>query len=1227
MNYLTSADVTVSGAALFAAVPGVYPVDFTVTADLDVSVTVNFVVVEGNVIDKNKEYVLAATTPQIFTTTQAAAFIADSATPNKFYTKAGVNGYELSTGAILSASDVDVSGDNVFSVTPGTYPVTFAVIDDPTVSVIVNFVVVEGTVTGGDPEYVIAAKTPQVFTVTQAAAFIDNNTSNKFYNKAGVNGYSLSPAAILIANDIDVSGDTSFLATPGVYPVTFTVKGDPDVAVTVHFVVIEGNVIDENPEYVLAANTPQIFTTTQAAAFIADSTTPNKFYAKAGVNGYELSTGAILSASDVNVSGDGSFDDNPGVYAVTFAVAADTSVAVEVDFVVVDGNVTDGDPSYVIAAKTPQIFTTTQAAAFIGDTAQNKFYTKAGVNAYNLSTGAILSASDVDVSGDGSFDDNPGVYAVTFAVAADPDVSVNVDFIVVAGNVIDEDPDYVLAAETPQVFTEAQAAAFLLESNTNKFYDKAGVNGYELNGPTALVAGDVTVAGDGSFVATPGVYPVTFTVTADQNVSVKVDFVVADGNVIDKNPNYVIAADTPQVFTTTQAAAFIADTTPDKFYGEAGVNAYNLSTGAILTASDVSVSGNASFAAAPGVYPVTFAVAADTSVAVKVNFVVIEGNVIDENPEYVIAAETPQIFTTTQAAAFLSNTSTNKFYDKAGVNGYELSVPAALGAGDVTVSGSGQFAAAPGTYPVTFAVTADSTVSVTVDFVVLPGNVIIGNPDYVLAASTPVYLTVAQAAAFLSGGANYYAAAGVSGYDLTGQTAVALTSADVTRTGTLAATAGVYPVNFAVTNDPLINVDVEFIVYNTVAYNANGGTGSVPTDATRYTGGTATVKFSPLPTRTGYTFLGWSQSSSAASPSYIAAGLKAFTVTGNTTLYAVWKINTHTVTYYGNGNTSGSDPAATTHNYGTNAVVKGSETLARAGHTFLGWAQSSNATAATFAPGATFLVSGNVSFYAVWRANQAPPVAPVTYTVTYHGNGNTSGSDPAATTHNSGTNATVKGRETLARTDYTFAGWSASSTAAAATYAAGATLTVTGNVDLYAVWTKNAEPVVEVEEPEEPKADDVTETTETPRYEGFSAEDEAKLDAQTGNLITDLVNGNVPLGNGSTGAVWSLLSLLMSAVAVLISLLLIIGAALRRRRGEDEKQSNSGMLLILSCAAGFLTLIVWLILDDFSSPMAWINKWTIIVGLILLVHVALAAVYKVRSGAHGKDARDENKVA
>ncbi len=79
------------------------------------------------------------------------------------------------------------------------------------------------------------------------------------------------------------------------------------------------------------------------------------------------------------------------------------------------------------------------------------------------------------------------------------------------------------------------------------------------------------------------------------------------------------------------------------------------------------------------------------------------------------------------------------------------------------------------------------------------------------------------------------------------------------------------------------------LVKYTVTYDANGGSGA-PTDSNTYAlGTTVSAIFSPAPTRTGYTFAGWATTNSAVTATYSASGTTSFTITGNTTLYAIWE--------------------------------------------------------------------------------------------------------------------------------------------------------------------------------------------------------------------------------------------------------------------------------------------------------------------------------------------------
>lgn len=69
----------------------------------------------------------------------------------------------------------------------------------------------------------------------------------------------------------------------------------------------------------------------------------------------------------------------------------------------------------------------------------------------------------------------------------------------------------------------------------------------------------------------------------------------------------------------------------------------------------------------------------------------------------------------------------------------------------------------------------------------------------------------------------------------------------------------------------------------TIQFNANGGSGAPSSETTT---GSYTIN-TTQPTRIGYSFLGWSTSSSATSPSYYPGD--SLTVSSNTTLYAIWQ--------------------------------------------------------------------------------------------------------------------------------------------------------------------------------------------------------------------------------------------------------------------------------------------------------------------------------------------------
>ena len=211
----------------------------------------------------------------------------------------------------------------------------------------------------------------------------------------------------------------------------------------------------------------------------------------------------------------------------------------------------------------------------------------------------------------------------------------------------------------------------------------------------------------------------------------------------------------------------------------------------------------------------------------------------------------------------------------------------------------------------------------------------------------------------------------------------------------------------------------------TITYNLVGGTKGTNAPTSGTYGSTVIVD---NPTRSGYTFNGWTVSGTGASMS----GTSLTIGTGNITLTANWTANTYTISYTLNGGTKGSS-APTSGTYGSTVTVSNPT---RTGYTFNGWTVSG--TGASMSGTSLTIGAGNITLTAKWTAN--------TYTISYTLNGGTKGTN-APTSGTYGSTVTI---DNPTRTGYTFAGWTVSGTGASMS---GTSLTIgAGNITLTANW-------------------------------------------------------------------------------------------------------------------------------------------------------------------------------
>ena len=214
--------------------------------------------------------------------------------------------------------------------------------------------------------------------------------------------------------------------------------------------------------------------------------------------------------------------------------------------------------------------------------------------------------------------------------------------------------------------------------------------------------------------------------------------------------------------------------------------------------------------------------------------------------------------------------------------------------------------------------------------------------------------------------------------------------------------------------------------------------------------------------RRGYTFVGWSTAPDGEVEYVDGVNVTNISTGDNVTLYAVWEINTYTITYHLNG--------GTTTNVGT-YTVEDRVTLSDAeklGYTFTGWSGDSTGV---IAQGTT----GDLEITANFAAN--------TYRIILDKNSGEGQEQVIQTAYDMDT---VLPETPYTKLGYTFKGWSTSANNDTVTYSDKQNVTniSTGiDVTLYAVWEANSYTVTY-----NPNGGSVNPTTKTVTYNSIYGE-------------------------------------------------------------------------------------------------------------------------------------------
>ena len=253
---------------------------------------------------------------------------------------------------------------------------------------------------------------------------------------------------------------------------------------------------------------------------------------------------------------------------------------------------------------------------------------------------------------------------------------------------------------------------------------------------------------------------------------------------------------------------------------------------------------------------------------------------------------------------------------------------------------------------------------------------------------------------------------------------------------------------------------------HTVRYNANAknDTSVKGIPAAQKKIANVNIKLSSdVPTRKGYTFLGWTTKADGNGTAYAAGATYTHDQDGGTvTLYAKWTPWKHVLHYNKNVPTSSTSqtvsnmPVDQTKTFGQLMTIS-NLVPTRKGYTFAGWYTQSNGTGTKYNPGSNYAADqngGTVNLYAKWT--------PWTYNIKYDQNVKSTSSSKTVTDM---PNAQTKTQEidvtlssmTPKRNGYIFAGWSTSANGSVE-YKPGSRFTKDldsngASITLYAVWT------------------------------------------------------------------------------------------------------------------------------------------------------------------------------
>jgi uncharacterized repeat protein (TIGR02543 family) len=404
-------------------------------------------------------------------------------------------------------------------------------------------------------------------------------------------------------------------------------------------------------------------------------------------------------------------------------------------------------------------------------------------------------------------------------------------------------------------------------------------------------------------------------------------------------------------------------------------------------------------------------------------------------------------------------------------------------------------------------------------------------------------------------------------------------------------------------------------VWATVSFNANGGTGA-PSDILY---NTTEKKFADgisfptaKPNLSGYTFVNWNTQQDKGKGSIVTGAQSLSSITGNTTLYAIWNANGNTpykVEHY-LVDAGGSASLKETVGHTAKTDTTANATAKTYDHYTLNSAHNSAVSSGNVAGDGSLVlklyygINHNVVSYSVTgTVPEGAPAAPAASDVAY--------------------GQTVNVASALAFDGYTFSGWTADGVSGASFTMPDSAVVFTGS------WTLidngggdnggtgggndgnddengNDDDDTVVNEPKEPKAPAVKDKTEvaftptknyTPRQQAM-IEKNPQIEAfiEKAVPVASIGNTDVPLYGLAGVDSWALSNALLAGFSLIIAAIALLNATVRRKALGGVDKDRGGIrfpLIVAAFALAIVNMALFFTIEDTSAIMTLIDGWSV----------------------------------